>query len=269
MMRFGVCGSMLASVQDASGAEWIDQVQAAGFDYIELSLAHLAAMPAAEFAAVHRRLEAAHLPCEACNNFFPPAVRLTGPTVDICQVKQYIQRSLDCAAALGVKVVVFGSSGAKNVPEGYPYLEAWQQIVETLHLAADEAYRLGLVIAIEPLNQRESNIVNTVSEGIELMRQVGRDEVKVLADYYHMALENEDPAILLAAKADLRHVHMAQAAGRTYPLQSDAALQKFFFALNAIPYRARMSIEGYSQNFSQDAVQALAVLKQLARLGEE
>ena len=262
-MRFGICGSMVASQPDGTGIEIVEQVREIGYDYIELSLAHLAALPDDAFDALCRRLRASGLPCEACNNFFPWAVRLTGPEVDWPQVRQYTQRAVNRAAKLGVQVIVFGSSAAKNVPVGYPMYRAWQQIVTTLHIAADEAGRKGIVIAIEPLNRQESNIVNSVAEGLALMQRVKRDEVQMLADYYHMALESEDLSILSQAGPALRHIHFARVEGRTYPQAVEPGFQAFFNALKANGYTGRVSVEGFSNDFTRDAVAALAVIRRL------
>ncbi len=96
-MRFGVCGSMI----EGSGMEIVEQTREIGYDYIELSLAHLAALTDAEFDAVCRRVAAAGLTCEACNNFFPRAVRLTGSEVNWDGVGEYIHHAVSRAAAVG------------------------------------------------------------------------------------------------------------------------------------------------------------------------
>ena len=264
-MRFGICGSMVASQPDGTGIEIVEQVREIGYDYIELSLAHVAALPDDAFNTLRKRLQASGLACEACNNFFPRAVRLTGPEVDWSQVRQYIQLAVRRAASLGVQVIVFGSSAAKNVPEGYPTYRAWQQIVTALHLAADEAGPKGIVIAIEPLNRQESNIVNSVAEGLALMQRVKRDEVQMLADYYHMAFEGEDLSILRQTGPALRHVHFARVAGRTYPHEVEPDFQVFFNELKANGYTGRVSVEGFSNDFYRDAVAALAVVRRLAQ----
>ena len=73
------------------------------------------------------------------------------------------------------------------------------------------SHKVGLerMPAIEPLNRQESNIVNSVAEGLALMRRVKRDEVQILADYYHMALESEDLSILRQAGPALRALKSA------------------------------------------------------------
>jgi len=264
-MRFGICGSMVATQPDGTGIEIVEQVREMGYDYIELSLAHLAALTDDAFNAVRTRLQASGLVCEACNNFFPREVRLTGPEVDWPRVRQYIPLAVRRAAELGTQVIVFGSSAAKNVPEGFPMYRAWQQIVTALHLAADEAGRNGIVIAIEPLNRQESNICNSVAEGLALMQRVKRGEVQMLADYYHMAFENEDLTILRQAGPALRHVHFARLAGRTFPHEVEPGFQAFFNELKTNGYAGRVSLEGFSNDFYQDAAAALAVVRRLAQ----
>ena len=259
-MRFGLCGSMIKD----SGVDIVEQTREIGYDYIELSLAHLSALTEAEFNAVCQRVAASGMTCEACNNFFPKAVRLTGSEVNYDGVGEYIHRAVSRATELGVQVIVFGSSAAKNVPEGFPMVQAWKQITRVLHLAADEAGPHGITIAIEPLNRGESNILHTVAEGLAMVRRVKRPEVQVLADYYHMALEHEDPAILCEAGPALRHVHFARVAGRTFPTGLDPDFPVFFEALARAGYDGRVSVEGFTTNFYEDAAQALAVLKRLA-----
>lgn len=262
-MRFGICGSMVARQPDGTGVEIVEQAREIGYDYIELSLAHLAALPEADFNALRQRLAASGLVCEACNNFFPKAVRLTGSTVDWEQVRSYIGHAVGRAAGVGAQVIVFGSSVAKNVPEGYPMYRAWQQIDRVLHLAADAAGPRGITIAIEPLNRQESNIVNSVSEGLALMQRVNRPEVRVLADAFHMAKDGEDLSILQTAAGNLRHVHFARLEGRLFPSAPEPAFTDFFHHLAAAGYTGRVSVEAFSQDFYRDAVAALAVLKSL------
>ena len=264
-MRFGICGSMVATQPDGTGIEIVEQVRAIGYDYIELSLAQVAALTEDAFDGLRKRLEASGLVSEACNNFFPREVRLTGPEVDWPQVRQYTQLAVSRAAALGAQVIVFGSSAAKNVPEGWSTYRAWQQIVTVLHLAADEAGRKGMVIAIEPLNRQESNICNSVAEGLALMQRAKRDEVQMLADYYHMAFEGEDLSILRQAGPALRHVHFARVEGRTYPHEVEPGFQAFFNELQAAGYAGRVSVEGFSNDFYRDAAAALAVVRRLAQ----
>jgi D-psicose/D-tagatose/L-ribulose 3-epimerase len=256
-MRIGCC-------IEATATERIEQLARLGYDYVELHLAPLAALPEDEFLAFVDRLGKTGIPCEACCIFYPRTVRLTGPDVDWAQVEEYDRRAIDRAAQLGAKVIVFGSSGAKNVPDGFPYDRAWEQIVHSMRIAAPIAAEHGITIVIEPLNQKEANIVLTGAEGLKLAREIDRPSVQLLIDYYHMALENESPDILLEARDAIRHTHIATVPARTYPVAVEPGYLPFFANLKAIGYQGRVSIEAKTENFEEDAAAALAVLKRLA-----
>lgn len=266
-MRFGCCGSMIAPAADPVGIEVVESMAAVGFDYIELSLADIAALAEDRFLAICRRLERAGIPCEACNNFFPPSVRLTGEDARPDRALDYARRALERAARLGARVVVFGSAGAKNVPPGFDRSRAWGQIAELLHRLGPVAQTHGITIAIEAINRTESNIVNRVAEGMRLARDADHPNIQVMADYYHLALEQEDPAVVTAADPAIRHVHVAQVDGRRFPrrLESETML-RFFDALRRIRYAGRCSIEGYTDAFAADARAALAFLREAAGL---
>lgn len=68
-MRIGCCGSMISPSTDRVGIEVVETMASLGFDYIELSLADVTALPAETFEALAWRLERSGIPCEACNNF--------------------------------------------------------------------------------------------------------------------------------------------------------------------------------------------------------
>lgn len=263
-LRFGCCGSMIAPVADPVGAEIAERLASLGFDYLELSLRDLAALPEAARAALAGRLRRAGIACEACNNFFPPEIRLTGSAADLAAALRYAEQALAAAAQLGATIVVFGSSGARNVPAGFPSAEAWVQLRTLLLGLGPIAARHGITLAIEPLNRGESNIINSVAEGWRLMREVGHPQVRLLADAYHLRQENERPAILTEAARDLVHVHVAQGAGRLFPTGDDAALRDFFDHLRAAGYGGRCSVEALTQDFAADARRALATCRSLA-----
>ncbi|MGC8781042.1 MAG: sugar phosphate isomerase/epimerase family protein [Anaerolineae bacterium] len=262
-MKYGCCVDALARTPDGAPVPNIEQLADLGYDYVELYLAALAALSEDEFQAVVDRLARAGIPCEACCVFYPRTVRLTGPDVDWAQVEAYNRLAIGRAARLGAKVIVFGSAGAKNVPEGFPYERAWAQIVQAMRIAAPIAEAHGITIVIEPLNKKEANIVLTGAEGLKLAREINRPAVQLLIDYYHMALEGESADILLEARDAVRHVHIASAPARTYPVTVEPGFLPFFANLKAIGYRGRVSVEARTDNFQADAAAALRVLKQL------
>jgi sugar phosphate isomerase/epimerase len=255
---------MIAPEADPVGAGVIEEMAGLGFDYIELSLAHIAKLSGTEFSRLAGRIERSGLRCEACNNFFPAEIRLTGPEADPAAALEYAAHAMGRAARLDARVIVFGSSGAKNVPPGFPRDQAWGQIAALLERLAPEAERHRLTIAIEPISRGESNIVNLAAEGLRLAREVARPAVQLLVDYYHLMTEGEDPAILMEAGGALHHVHLARAEGRAFPTAPEPALLRFFDCLRAVGYSGRCSIEARTADFSSDARRALEVLRAAA-----
>jgi len=264
-MRLGCCGSMIAPTDDPIGIRVAGAMAEIGFDYIELSLSDIVALPEPSFAALAQRLVESGIACEACNNFFPARIRLTGPEARIELAIEYARQALDRAARLGARVIVFGSSGAKNVPAGFPKQDAWRQIVALLRQLGPLAASHSTTIAIEPINKLESNIVNLAAEGLRLVREVEHPNIQLLIDYYHLMMEQEDPAIIHEAGPAIRHLHFAQMEGRLFPREREAAYARFFDSLIAAGYSGRCSIEAFTQDFAADARRALGVLREVTR----
>jgi sugar phosphate isomerase/epimerase/lysophospholipase L1-like esterase len=240
----------------------LEAVKAAGFDYAELRASEIAALQDAEYDALFPRLKKLQLRTPAANLFVPREVPLTGPKVDHEQQLAYVRKALDRVSRLGVKVQIFGSSAARNYPDGFSKEEAFKQLVDFLKRAAPEARSRGVTILIEPLRKQESNIINTAAEGFELVQAVDDPGVELMIDYYHLAVEKEDPAIVLRAKDRIRHLHIANPAGRVFPLQPDESeYAPFFAALKQVGYKGRISVEASTKDFPKEAPQAIALLR--------
>lgn len=252
-MRIGCCTSW----------ERVDKLVEIGYDYVELSLADLASLPEDEFETIVKRVEASGIRCETTNNFIPKTVRITGPDVNQEQVDEYIDKALSRAGRLGVKHVVFGSGGAKNIPEGFPREQGYEQLVWQTKRISDTARKYGVAITIEPLRKAECNIINTFAEGCELAKDVDRDNIRVLVDFYHFAQENEPVQNIINGGEYLSHVHFAREEGRVYPcsLSEDDRYEPFFNALRTVGYNQRISVEAGTDDFEKDAPVALSFFR--------
>lgn len=264
-MRIGYCTNLIATQTDGTGREWIEKGLESGFDYVELPLAQMMDLNDREFSSLKERVDLSGLKCEACNNFFPGHVRLTGHAVDYGKIEEYLNKALGRAAQLGVKVIVFGSPKSKNVPEGYPKDKAWSQLVELLRTIDPLVRAKDITIVIEPLCKLESNIINTAAEGLQLSGAVDRENIKLLVDYYHLVMEKEDPEILLKAGSYIKHIHFANPAGRVYPIKAEDGYVRFMNLLKRIGYEGRMSVEAYTKDFYHDAKRSAEILRQLAK----
>lgn len=263
-MKFGCCLNMVSTKPDGTGAELLDSLAKIGFDYAELPLAEMTALPEADFQNIRQALQRNGIRCECCNNFFPKTIRLTGAEADLELILGYVEKALKRAKALGVSNVVFGSGGAKNVPEGFPIEQGYEQIVTLLKRIAPVASGYGITIVIEPLRKAECNLINTFEEGCRLAKDVNDPAIRVLVDFYHMRVEQEPVQhILELGKEFLRHVHFARTEGRIYPacVEEDEYIP-FIKALKSIGYDERISCEAYTDDFVTGAEKALKFFKE-------
>ncbi len=258
-MKFGIC----------TGAEKAPIVAQLGYDYIELTV--VGALKPQESDSAHvnslnQLLIEAGLHAEAFNVLLPGDLRVTGPSVDPIAQKKYLETACQRAAALGGKILVFGSGGARNVPEGYDREKAWEEIRAFLSIAADAAADNGICLVIEPLNHKECNILNSVAEAVEMAKQVNRPEaVAVLSDLYHVTVDEQSfEETAEAAKLGLlRHVHVACTTERRVPREEDLdVLVRYFSAFKKYGYEGRISIEAGSKDFNTDAKIGLSIMRQ-------
>jgi D-psicose/D-tagatose/L-ribulose 3-epimerase len=236
--------------------------KAIGFDYVELGTTEIAGLSDADFATAARDVAATGLPTPVSNLFLPATLKVTGPAIDRDQQIAYVNKAFDRVARLGVKIVVFGSGGARKVPDGFAPDEAMRQLVDFGKRVAPLARQRGITIAVEPLRREETNIINSAAEGLALVEAVGDPGFQLMIDFYHLASEHEDPGIIVRARPHLRHLHMANPQGRVFPRAIDEyGYEPFFAALRRIGYDQRISVEASTTDLQADAPRAIALLR--------
>jgi len=221
-------------------------VAAAGFDYIEEGVQRflIPDKPEEDFQKNLSVLKESTIPILACNGFLPGRLKTTGPNPQHEQILEYAEIAFRRANEAGIKRIVFGSSGSRNFPEGFEKTKAVQQFTELLRKMGPVAQKYDVIVVIEPLRQKESNIINRVDEAFYLALKVNHPNIQVLGDVYHMLRENEAPASLIQAKKMLKHMHLAEVEKRTAPgLMGDNFLP-YLQALKISDYQGGISIEG-------------------------
>lgn len=245
-----------------TGLKNADAAKTAGFDYVELSATEIAALSDADFEAAAAHLKQAGIATPTANLFVPQAIKLVGPDVNVEQQTAHVKKVMSRLSTLGVEILVFGSGGARRVPDGYPRADAYSQLVDFSRRAAEEARPFNITVTIEPLRRQETNIINSAAEGLELVNAVNHPNFQLMIDFYHLASEHEDPAIVIKAKDHLRHLHMANPQGRVFPQKWDEFDYAPFFAnLKAIAYDKRISMEGSTTDLAAQGPVTVALLR--------
>jgi sugar phosphate isomerase/epimerase len=240
----------------------IDGARAAGFDYLELGTSEIAALSDADFESAVAHVRQVGLPVPVTNLFLPATLKVTGPDVDPEEQIRYVRKAFTRLSRLGTGIVVFGSGGARRVPEGFPKDDAVKQLVEFGRRVAVEGKAHDITIAVEPLRRQETNIINSGAEGLDLVNAIDHPNFQLMIDFYHLASEREDPAIVLRAREHIRHLHMANPQGRVFPLDwGEYDYAPFFANLRAIGYDKRMSIEASAKDFTTEAPRAISLVR--------
>jgi sugar phosphate isomerase/epimerase len=141
----------------------------------------------------------------------PMSLHMTTPEQPVWQrTRDYLAALLDLCADLGGKVLVLGSPKQRNILENQTPKGAWRRAVEMLSSVVDQAEDLGLDICLEPLSPAETNFINTVDEGMKMVRQIDHPNFKVHLDVKAMSSESKPvPDIIRSIEAtDIGHFHV-------------------------------------------------------------
>jgi sugar phosphate isomerase/epimerase len=270
-----VCGLLALSTLTATGQairneigycvglKGLELAKKVGFDYVELGTTEIAALSDADFEAALAQVKAVGIPTPNANLFLPATLKLTGPEAATPEQQMaYVTKAMARLEKLGVKILCFGSGGARRVPDGFPQDQAFAQLVAFGKRIAPVARQHGIVVVIEPLRKQETNIINTTADGFALVKAIGDPNFQLLVDFFHLASEQEDPKIMVEAKAHIRHTHMANPQGRVFPLAWDEYdYAPFFATLRSIGYTGRMSVEASSPDVPAQAPVTIALLR--------
>jgi len=100
---------------------------------------------------------------------------------------------------------------------GVNQAQAMGWLVEALQECCQAASQQGVRLALEPINRYETSLINSVGEGLELIKSVGADNFGLLLDTFHMNIE--EPKLetsMRACGSRIFHFHVADS-NRWYP----------------------------------------------------
>jgi sugar phosphate isomerase/epimerase len=212
--------------------------------------------------------EKAGIPVPAVCCFVPGSIKSVGPELDMDVLLKWAETVFTRARRIGTEIVVYGSGASRNIPEGFPKDEAWDQFIELLKQMGPLAESSGVTVVLEPLNTNETNLINSVSEGGDIVRAVSHSHIRLLADIYHMAVDGEPADAILSCGELLEHTHCAEQENRAAPGTAGFDFVPYLLALKESGYNKRISIECKWKNMEEEASGAIEYLtNQLRKAG--
>lgn len=223
------------------------ELKAAGADYLVESAGNLLApdQPEAVFAEKLKLLAASPLPVKAVNSFIRPKhLKCTGPAANHDEVLAWTLTCCQRAQRAGLHLIVFGSGGARQLPENFSKARADEQFVSLLQRMGPLAGDHNVIIAIEQLQAKECNYLNHLGEAAAVVAAAGHPNIRLNADLYHMAVMGDPPADLAKHAPLLAIVEIAEKEKRTAPGVSGDDFRPYFQALRQAGYHGPLTIEG-------------------------
>lgn len=212
-MRTAVTVSLVSQAQGGPFVYWHDldtAIQSAaelGFDAIEL----FAPGPdSVEPAELRRKLEAAKLRLAAVGTgagWVVHRLTLTDPDAGVRQrATDFIRSMIDFGGANGAPAIIGSMQGRWGGAVDKATARGW--LGDALCELGDHARQYNVPLIYEPLNRYETNLCNTQGDGVNLLEEVGATNVRLLADLFHMNIEEVDIASALRQSGRwLGHVH--------------------------------------------------------------
>ncbi|MEI8090095.1 MAG: sugar phosphate isomerase/epimerase family protein [Opitutaceae bacterium] len=162
-------------------------------------------------------------------------------TVIRLRAREFIRSIIDLAGAFGAPAIIGSMQGRW---EGdMTRTKALNVLAEALEDLGAYAATYGVPLLYEPLNRYETNLINRIGDTANWLRTLRTTNIRILADMFHMNMEESDLAAALREAGSLiGHVHFADSNRRAIGFGHTAILP-IIAALREIQYTGALSAE--------------------------
>jgi len=262
IMKFGVNTFLFASPFTNKSTALFPRFKAWGFDGVEIAVENPADM---DPVLVKAQLDRHELSCTSVCACFPPSRDLRGTKTQQRATVTYMRRLLDIADALGTDKIIgplYSATGRSEAVPAPEYRRQWRTVRGHLKAICTEAAAREKIICMEPLNRFESDFLNTVEQGLQMISEVDSPALKLLLDTFHMNIEEKKPAeAIRRAGPHVGHFH-ASASDRGTPGNDHVEWPAIARALKDIGYSGAVVIESFTQDVKVIA-RAAAIWRQI------
>ena len=263
-MKFGINTFVWVSPFKTEVAEELaDKVKKIGFDIIELSCEQPSLI---DVSKVNTIIKEKGLDVVVCGAFGLSRNLCSEDPQLVQNAKEYIYWLIDAAAMLGAKVVagpMYSSVGKAHYDDLVEREKEWDRAVDNMRQMADYAANKDVRLALETLNRFETDMINTVSQGLEFIKDIGRENVGLHLDTFHMHLEEKSSADAIRLAGDkIFHFHACEN-DRGIPGSGQVHWDEVFKALKEIEYPGPIVIESFSQDVKEIA-RAVCIWREIA-----
>lgn len=152
-----------------------------------------------------------------------------------------VDTALGIAERLGCRVfnALYG-----NRIEGQEPAAQDELALSNLDWAATAAARIGARLVVEPLSGVDGYPLRTAADVLAVLDGLGRDDVQLLADLYHLATNGDDLDVVIDSHlARVGHVQLADTPGRHQPGTGQLDFDWYLAKLDAAGYDGHVGLE--------------------------
>lgn len=235
--------TQFTAVAGAPGSlDFIDDMAAMGFDGIELAIRKLEEIDQTGLESALARTGLMLSALGTGQAYVDEGISFSDPNDKVRQeAVSRIHSHSKLAAGWGAAVIVGLIRG--QVGGGTSKETNIERITECLRECCNFADTLDVDLVIEPINRYECDFLNSVPETLDFIDSVGHSRLKLLADTFHMNIEDRDIGeSLVEAGPLLRHVHIADS-NRHFPGRGHIDFGTVLDALSRVGYAGFLSGE--------------------------
>lgn len=227
----------------------IQRIEEQGFSGVEIS-SQLHMIPdktsQKERKNIRNKIEASNLDLCSIHHIYPSEIKLLSTDKNERKIAiDYTKTLIKLAVDIGCKIVVAGGGLSRKRPPDVSFDRAWNWLCEIFSHSADYAEKSGIIIAIEPLNRYETNMITNTQEGLKLIDHIGSPAIQIMYDTYQMNIEDASfRHSIKKARGKIAHVHVADN-NRLAPGRGHIDFKEILHALNSIDYQGYISLETY------------------------
>jgi len=262
-MRYGASTFIWVSPFSNRTLGVIDHAKAMGFDLLEICVEDPDTI---DIPAIRDRARQAGIGVTICGAFGASRDMSSEDGATRGAALAYVEKCVDIASALGSPFVsgpMYAAVGNTRLLAPEARRAQWERAVAGLRRAAAYAKAQSVKLAIEPLNRFETDLVNTVDQGLRLIEDIGEDNVGLLLDTFHMNIEEKDiPGAVRRAAGHIVEFH-ACSNDRGTPGEDHLPWPEIASALRAARYDGPVVIEAFTPEIKEIA-KAVSIWRPLA-----
>ncbi len=175
---------------------------------------------------------------------------------------EVVRRLVELCADLGGEVLVHGSPKQRWIEDQQNRDEAVKRAKDFFAVAAEAAGKAEVVYCIEALSKTETNFINSISEAVDLVQEIGNPALRTMLDTKAALITEAEPIPTLLERwvpsGMIAHIHVNDSNLRA-PGQGKDRFESVFAALVRNEYSGVVSVEPFDYYPDGKAAAARAV----------